>query len=110
VALTEEMAKLIQDQLVAVQQLRRDEKIDENVYHKCMVAIAYEYAVRDEGLRAAALIQTIPIEYFRNVQPQQMRDDPAFCTIAFVTAMKLVKDGFVEIGPKLVINQGPANA
>jgi hypothetical protein len=107
---TEEMQKQIDDQVAAVTRLHREGQIDDNVFHKCMVAIAYEYAVRDEPLRAAGIIQSIPVEYFREVQMKQMQEDPSYCLVAFACAQRLVADGIIHMGPKFTVNQGPASA
>lgn len=108
--LTPELQKQIQDQLAAVTGMYRNGQVVADTYHKCLVAIAYEYAVADEALRAAAIIQAIPVEYFKDVQPQQMREDPNYCIVAYETAMALVQGGVVHLGPKVLTNQPAASA
>jgi hypothetical protein len=107
-----EAEKKCDEQLAALTSMYREKQLEANLYYKCLVALAYEFSIGDKHLRAATLAQGIPLEYFRDVQRQQMQEDPNYAYVAYTLALNLLQQGFVHIGagPTLSPTMAPASA
>lgn len=105
-----ELEKKLQEQYQAVAGLYRAGQIDENTYYKCLVCLAFEYGQDDQVHRAAAIIQGIPLAYFRDSQPKQMQEDHQYAVCAYTLALRLVRGGIVHVGAKVTPNMGSASA
>lgn len=106
----DEVRKGIDDAFAAVRSLHRDGKLSDDLYHKSVVCLAYEYAVLGEMLACAATLQLVPVTYSGDVMRQQMREDEAFRVVATTVARKLVEAGLVDLGRGLVPTQKGAQA
>jgi hypothetical protein len=102
--------QIIQEEIAAFNGLLRDKTIDPNTYHKLMVGAAYEFATIGEFLRAAGVVQTIPIEYFETVQTRQMAEDQEYAQRAYSLAKLLVENNLIDLVPAVKFNHPPAQA
>ncbi len=96
-----EIQALLEEQLAAVTALHREQRLEADLYYKCLVAIAHDYAVSGDAARAASLVQSIPVSYFQVAQRTQMLGDVAYAEAAYVLALALVQEGYVHMGPRI---------
>lgn len=108
--LTPEVEKAIQETITVVTAMFKAGQIDSDVYYKALVCTAYEFTAAGVPLRAAAIVQQIPIEYFQAVQRQQMQDDSNYALVAYELALSLVHGGLVHLGPKVSPTMPAASA
>lgn len=101
---------LLEAQLTALRQLYREGKLDEATLYKGIVCIAADILAVGDVIRAQSVIQTIPLDYFRNDQMAQMRADLKYAETAYVLALRLLQAGVVHLGPVVVPNMAPATA
>lgn len=98
--MTDETRKQCEDALAAIADMRKQGIMPEHSYFKSLVCLAYEFAIADEQLRAATLVQTIPLSYFTSgIQAQQMADDENYLYVAYTMAKALVDCGIVDLMP-----------
>lgn len=95
--LTPDDEKAIEEQVAALNDLHREGKLDANTYYKNLVLTAHEYSSRGAALKAAAVVQGIPLEYFRQVQRKQMTEDPVYAKQAYTLALALVAEGLIHM-------------
>lgn len=76
--------------------MHRTGALPDEVYHKFLVSLAYEFSQADEVLRAVALLQSVPVEYFQNSLITQMKEDSNFAHVAYSVA-KAVHDSGVSL-------------
>lgn len=88
----------------------RDSVIDRDVYGKRLISLAYQYAKANDVSRATPLLGKMSEEYYRQVMPKQMEDDPVFANEAYGLAEKLVSDGHVTLEREYQYNKAPAKA
>lgn len=88
----------VEKSLAAVTQMYRDKQLPAEQYYKCVLCLAYEFSSGDDHLRAASMAQTIPLEYYRETQRQQMIEDPNFAYISYTLALNLFQAGLVHLG------------
>ena len=105
-----EAEKRIQAQIAAMTSMYRAQQINGDLFHKLLICAAYEFSVRGEHLRAAAVVQGIPAEYFRDVQRQQMDEDTEYQAVAYILAQNLVESGLVQLGAKISVTMPAARA
>jgi uncharacterized protein with von Willebrand factor type A (vWA) domain len=102
--------KVIQEEISAFGAMLRSKQINEELYHKLLVAAAYQFANVGEFLRAAAVVQSIPVEYFQNVQPRHMTEDKDYCEASYALAKMLVEQNLIDLAPAVAYNHPPAQA
>lgn len=71
---------------------------DEN-YYKCMVSLAYEYAIDGNMDKVKSMLAPIPADYYNTTMQQQMQDDPDFMDVASGVAQAIVDHGLAEDSP-----------
>jgi hypothetical protein len=108
--LTPELEKQIQESVAAVTNMFRQGVLPAATYYKALVCLAYEYSVAGEQLRCLALLQGIPLEYYREDQGKQMLEDPQYAHIGFTIAKNLLEGGYVHLGPNVIPTMPPAKA
>lgn len=67
--------------------------IDSNLYHKTLVGFAYEYFLLEATEDGLLLLNSIPEEYYRDVQMDQATQDPHYKETVLALADKLVDLG-----------------
>ncbi len=80
----------------AVRDLWTAGNIDDNIYHKCMVGIAYEFVVDEEIDTGVAMLMEIPLSYYESVQPQQLVEDQEYAQICITIARHLALGGYLS--------------
>lgn len=108
--MTPEVKAQVEELLAALKNLHAAGQLPDASYHKSIVAIAYEYFVDEDPESGVRLLMTVPVSYFKDVQPQQMVDDPQYAYICQVVARKLVLHGYVLDGNVPVPTQSAAKA
>lgn len=88
----EEVDKALQ----VVEQLRKTEVMGQDVYHKCLVSIAYEYVMADLLEEGLMQLSRVPADYYRDVQPRHMEDDSMYRDLVVILAYRLIQAGVVE--------------
>lgn len=88
--------KEIEDCVQAARAMLSGESISEDVYHKTLVQLAFDYTEIDLFQDALILLNAIPISYFLNVQEKQMIDDENYRRIGLALAEKLMAAGVVD--------------
>jgi hypothetical protein len=106
----ERIERQLQESLAVVTQMYRQGVLAPDDYHKCVVSLAYEFSVAGYHLRAASIIQSVPLEYFQSVQRKQMEEDGRYAYIAYTLALNLVQNGLVHLGPKVAATMPAASA
>jgi hypothetical protein len=94
----------------AIMSMRKEGKLPDDVYHKTLVLLSYEYIAQGEMLEATAILQLVPLDYYQKVMPEQARQDPGFRLVSYTIAQRLVKAGIVDLTPPPRPNQKPASA
>lgn len=102
--------KKVEESISAVTKMYRDKILPEEDYYRCMVSLAYEYAIGDKVLQAASIAQGIPRDYYQKVQHQQMLEDPNYAYISYSLALALFQAGYVHIGEIPAPTMGAATA
>lgn len=96
----EERQRLIEIEM-SMRHHRSTEQIDEAVYGKALVALAYEYAKKGSMEEATSRLRWCGQNYREFIMPKQMREDPAFRIVAYHLAKLLVEVGIVDLTPKM---------
>jgi hypothetical protein len=109
-ALTPELEEKIQKSVAALTNMFRTGVLPADQYYKTMVCMAYEYSVVGEQIRALALLQGIPLEYFEKVQGPQMAEDPQYAHLGYLLAKNILESGYVHMGPNITPTMPPAKA
>lgn len=91
----------------AVKAMYMDGHLEAALYYKCLVALAYNYAVELDLTGALTLLMKCSHDYFAKVQGQQMGQDPQFYAVSVSLATLLVQLGVVDHGPKIVMTARP---
>lgn len=87
----------LDDSLAALRSLLRAGSITPDIYHKGLVGLAYEYLLLGEATEAVGLLNTIPMDYFMDVQPVQMAEDAHYREVGIDFAQRLAKLGAVDL-------------
>lgn len=82
--------------LDAVEKIRAANAMADDVYHKCLVSLAYEYILVDETEVALVLLNRPGTEYYEKVQSKQMEEDELYRQLVVLLAYKLIQAGLVE--------------
>ena len=82
--------------LKMVEEMHKTGALSEGVWAKCLVSLAYEYALAEEDQMALVLLVKAPPEYYKDVQPQQMDADAQYRDLVILLAYRLVQMGVVD--------------
>lgn len=108
--------KAIEEALLAIKTMVREEAITPDIYFKGLVSLAYEYVLLNDASAATDLLNLVPVEYFLGVQDKQMEDDPVYAEVSVKLAKYLIDAGLVDQEPEepeeeqFTFTQKPANA
>jgi hypothetical protein len=105
-----EKEKQLEASMAAMIGLLREGKIERDAYCKQMVIVAAEFSQAGEQIRAASIVSMLPLDYFKNVQKNQMEADTDYAFRAYSLALNLVQGGFVHLGSSMRPTQAPALA
>ena len=86
----------IEKALKALREMRACQDIDSSIYHKCLVALAYEYAASDDLDACVGLLLSVPLSYYESEQLGQMQDDPDYASCCRYLGEKLSLHGYLE--------------
>lgn len=73
----------------------RGGSIEEPVFYKSLVGLAYEFTQIDCLDEALFLLNSIPAGYFADTMGKQMAEDPNFKVVSAVLAKRLQQEGLV---------------
>lgn len=82
--------------LKVVEEIRKTGAMSDGSYYKCLVSLAYEYALAEEDQMALVLLAKAPPDYYKTVQPQQMDADKQYSDLVVLLAYKLIQMGVVD--------------
>ncbi len=88
----EDTPKVLDDTHVALRKMFSDEAITDEVYYKNVIALCMRWIALGRMEDAVGMVTELPAEYVRNVLPEQMRDDPAFRSVAIGVARRLAQN------------------
>jgi len=101
----------IDHSLKVVENLKAQKVMADDVYYKCIVSLAYEYLLdgaQQEGLQQ---LMRVPISYYKEVQPKQMKEDHMYRDLVVLLSFKLIQLGVVEGADEVAVpNMGEARA
>lgn len=103
----------LEEMQAALINMRANRSIDDSVYFKGLLSLAYEYAVADDLHVATHIVNECGVDYFGNAMAKQMQDDSAYRTVVYGLAQKLVEVGVVILDdePEYVLTTSkPAQA
>lgn len=105
-----EYRRQIEEQLGLVRMMHKNGEMPVNVYHKSVVALAYEYFNADDLATGCETLLLVPMSYFQEVQVQHMLDDALYAQWCQLIAQKLVMNGKAEDSTLLGFMQRQAQA
>lgn len=85
--------------LAALDELWRSGVLEDAIYFKAKVAIAYEYVVGEAMNDAVDILVAIPASYYRDHQLAQMREDPKYSELVVYIAKQLLATGTLSVDP-----------
>lgn len=97
----------VDEALLLIESIRAAGAMGDDVYHKCLVSLAYEYTLVDEDEEALILIVKVPTSYYESVQFEQMEADSLYQDTVVRLAYKLIQMGVVEGSDKLYVPTMP---
>ena len=92
----------------ALKGLAADGSLEQNHLYKGLVSLALIFAEGNDLPWVTKLLLEVPVEYYRNVQPGQMLEDPIYAEVCTELARLVILYALVDMGP--VINQAPGVA
>lgn len=87
----------IDEQYAICRAMYREGRMPKEMYLKCVIALAYEFAVMDQMEDTRILLSECDEPYLREVLPIQMAEDQTFYTVALYLARKLSERGVPSI-------------
>jgi len=88
--------------LKVVEDLFRAGSLEEAVYYKLIVSLAYEYFCCDEQQEALVHISRVPAAYFELHQLDQMRQDGMYAELVVLLSYKMIQAGVMEGSDDLI--------
>jgi hypothetical protein len=107
------MTNLIDDlehSLDVIGDLYLQKEIPEEEFCKMSVVVCLELFKAGAHDKCIEVLRSLPLPYFEDVQPKQMRADPTFDQISKDLANFLVKYKYVNIEKSYAFTQAPAKA
>jgi hypothetical protein len=97
--------------LLMIEKIKASGTMGEDVYHKCIVSLAYEYICADEQQEGLVQLARVPPSYYENVQLRQAREDKGYADLVVLLSYKLIQMGVVEGSEKIYVpTMAPARA
>lgn len=85
------------DKAVALmEQIRKSGAMGPDVYHKCIVGLAYEYIMADQQQEGLIQLSRVPESYYRDVQLKQMQEDKLYAETVILLSYRLIQMGVVD--------------
>jgi len=94
----------------SVKKMLKDSSIDESVYFKFIVNIAYDYSMENTLSKSTLLLQRLSKEYIEKVLPKQCKEDEEFAIICFELSKKYVDNGIISLEKGFKFTKPPAEA
>lgn len=83
----------------------------DDVYHKCIVSLAYEYICADLQQEGLVQLSRVPVAYYQDVQLRHMQEDSMYAELVVLLSYKLIQMGIVDGSETLVVpTMAPARA
>lgn len=105
-----EKKKMLEDCEKSVKDMLADNSINEEVYFKFIVNIAYDYAMENSLSKATLLLQRITKEYIEKILPKQCEEDLEFAEVCFRLSKKYIDNGIISLERSYNFNKAPAEA
>lgn len=97
--------------LKTVEDIYKSEAMTREVYHKCLVSLAYEYILADAQQQGLVQLARVPASYFEDYQLPQMREDKMYAELVVLLSYKLIQMGVVDGADEVVApTMAPARA
>lgn len=97
--------------LATVEKIYKTESMERQVYHKCLVSLAYEYLMADAPQEGLIQLSRVPAAYFKDFQLDQMREDSMYRDLVVLLSYKLIQMGVVDGADEVVVpTMAPARA
>ena len=101
----------IDSALKTIEEIRKQGIMGDDVYHKCIVSLAYEYACADQQQECLVQLTRVPPSYYKDVQLQHMKDDSMYRDLVVLLSYKLIQMGVVDGSEEIVVpTMAPARA
>jgi hypothetical protein len=86
----------IEGALQMVNQMRASAAMEIDSWAKCLVSLCYEFTLIQEDMTALRLLASIPVDYFKFSQINQMKEDSMYRDLVVLLSYKLIQMGVVE--------------
>lgn len=96
--------------LLDVEKIRQSGGFADDLYHKLIVCVAYEYLVAGEQQQGLVQLSRVPPSYFLDVQVKQMDEDRSYRDLVVLLSYKLVQLGVVDMEEHMEPTMAPAEA
>lgn len=107
----EEMVAQTERSLEAVKHMYSEGQIDEPIYFKYKINVAYDYGVLIGDLKKAEeLLQQVSREYYEHYLEHQCQEDAEFTEVVYALAKAFVDSGKVNLSEKYNFHKPPALA
>lgn len=101
----------IDSALKTIEEIYKKGAMGADMYYKCIVSLAFEYACADEQQECLVQLTRVPVTYYQNTQPGHMRDDRLYAELVVLLSYKLIQMGVVEGSEQIVTpTMAPARA
>lgn len=100
----------IDQSLLDVEKMRQSGGFTDDLYHKLLVCVAYEYLVAGEQQQGLVQLSRIPPSYFLDVQMGQMAEDRSYRDLVVLLSYRLIQLGVVDTEEHMQPTMAPAEA
>ena len=82
--------------LKTIEEIKKQGVMSDDVYHKCLVSLAFEYACADQQQECLVQLARVPASYYKDVQLKHMREDSMYRDLVVLLSYKLIQMGVVD--------------
>lgn len=93
----------VEEMHALIRSMRDKGQMTQGQYLKCVLSLAYEYALAGEMADATHLVKECDESYLSSILPEQMRADPVFHEVAFKVAMVFAQEGTQKADEPIVM-------
>lgn len=89
--------------LATIEKINKSGAMERQVYHKCLVSLAYEYILADATQEGLIQLSRVPPAYFKDYQLDQMREDSMYSDLVVLLSYRLIQMGVVDGSDEVVV-------
>jgi hypothetical protein len=89
--------------LAMIEKIFKSGAMEHQVYHKCLVSLAYEYILADAGQEGLIQLSRVPASYFKDYQLAQMKEDGMYSDLVVLLSYRLIQMGVVDGSDEVVV-------